>query len=363
MMPNNFVPVDASSVHGEYKAYIFESKQIIAVFVNDQPHDHFRCPEIRDMNAGDRLTIEVKPGFEVRSNGKPIHGNRLSDRVSFVIEIGSRTPDNQEIRVCRAADKMPDETEPEVNVLEEIVPETAPVRPAPVTRKLTITAIMALTASALAIADIALYSMTMNAGKKAMNSAYEAAKLSASDTVYSEFYDSSFQRAEEKHHVSNEVVITVDNISETADLQVLEVSDVQYVIHDKSDNKENITSWLEVPGKGVFTVDLTSAEFTVDTERSFVRVRVPEPVVTCSVDYSGVKQLNFRNDILDESYKVGEDMARDDISEGLALIRRNLADNSQFTGTAEKSARSIISSLVKNSNPEVADIEVQVEFY
>ena len=359
-MPNNFDPVDAVSVHGEYTAYIYESKQIIAVFVNDERHDHFRCPEIRDMKEGDRLVIEVEPGFEVRSNGKLVTGKRLNDRVSFLIRITAKTPDNQEIRVCRDSGEMqPEEYAEPVNE-PAVIPDTMPQKRQ---FKFTATTVLGLVAAALAVADLSLFTMTMSAGKDAMNSAYQAAKLSASDTVYSEFYDNSFQRAEEKHHVSNEVVISVENISDTADLQVLEVSDVQYIIRDRGDNKENITSWLEVPGKGVFTVDLTSAEFTVDTERKFVRVRVPEPTVTCSVDYSGVKLLNFKNDIFDDSTSIGEDKARDDISQGLALITQNLTSNTQFTGTAEKSAKSIITSLVKNSNPEIDGLEVQVEFF
>ena len=359
-MPNNFDPIDAVSADGEYTAYIYESKQIIAVFVNDERHDHFRCPEIRDMKKGDRLVIEVEPGFEVRSNGKLVTGKRLNDRVSFTIIITAKTPENQEIRVCRDSGEMQevDHAEP----AKEPAPAPAAI-PQKRQFKFTTTAVLGLIAAALAAADISLYAMTMNAGKKAMNSAYQAAKLSASDTVYSDFYDSSFQRAEERHHVSNEVVISVENISDTAELQVLEVSDVQYIIHDRGDNKENITSWLEVPGKGVFTVDLTSAEFTVDTERKFVRVRVPEPVMTCSVDYSGLRLLNFKNDIFNDSTSIGEDKARDDIKQGLALITQNLTSNTQFTGTAEKSAKSIITSLVKNSNPDITDIEVMVEFY
>lgn len=57
--------------------------------------------------------------------------------------------------------------------------------------------------------------------------------------------------AEEKYHVSNRVSIYIGNLQEEQKLEVLKVNDVEFIIENKEDNKENIISWLEVPGKGL----------------------------------------------------------------------------------------------------------------
>lgn len=214
------------------------------------------------------------------------------------------------------------------------------------------------------VAIFCLYLGTAGRGSEAMKAAYNKAKEKARSETYDSFYHSSFEHAEEKYHVKNQVDISVESIQEKNVLEVLTVRDVQYVIRSKDENKAGVTSWLEVPGTGVYTVDLSVGEFLVDSENASVKIRVPQPQLTeCAVDYSGVKQLVFENDILNESIKVGEDMAQNDIAEGFSMLKENMQSNKQFTDSARKTASDILKNLVADLNQDVPEIRVEVEFF
>ena len=145
---------------------------------------------------------------------------------------------------------------------------------------------------------------------------------------------------------------------------MLKISDVEYSIVGSSDNSNNITSWLEVPGQGTYVVNLQAAEFIVDDERSYVLVRVPYPELTnISIDYANVRKLFFKNDLFDDSYKVGEDLASQQLRSADSLIKKEFTSNQHFYLSAQKAAISTIQCLVKQLNPEVTDLTVDVEFY
>ena len=160
------------------------------------------------------------------------------------------------------------------------------------------------------------------------------------------------------------MAITIGDLKEIAKLEVLKVSDVEYIIEEGATNSNGITSWLEVPGQGTYVVDLQAAEFIVDDERAYVKVRAPYPELTnISIDYANVQKLFFKNDILNDSYKVGEELAQRQLNSADMLIKKEFASNQRFYLSAQEAAVSTIQCLVKQLNPQNTDMTVEVEFY
>ena len=184
----------------------------------------------------------------------------------------------------------------------------------------------------------------------AMNSylsTFESEKESTYQTLFQYYYD----EAKNKYLVSNRVGISVGDMKETANLEVLKVSDVEYIIEDQ---KDGITSWLEVPGEGTYIVNLQAAEFVIDNDNSYVLVRAPHPeLANITIDYENVNKLLFKNDMLNESFKYGENLAQSQLNAANALIRKELAANQNFYLNAEDAAVRTIQCLVKRFNPGI----------
>ena len=200
-------------------------------------------------------------------------------------------------------------------------------------------------------------------GAEAAAAAYEEAELAAKQQQYNHFYSYTYERAFEDHKVSNNVNISIGEVRELAKLEVLKVGTVQYVPENSTDNDENITAWLEVPGFGVYTVDLMAGEYIVDNERNTVTVRVPEPVLeNVTIDYSSVERLFFSNDIFNDSYRVGEELARKQLKQGYELIYKELRSDTTYYYSAVSSAEKLIKRLVLDLNKDVDGLVVEVEF-
>ena len=177
----------------------------------------------------------------------------------------------------------------------------------------------------------------------------------------------SYNIAEADNHVKNRGIISIENIQEKADLEVLEVSDVEYITNEKSGDK--VTSWLEVPGTGVFTVNLAMSEFVIDDMRHYVLARVPKPEIKAEniqIDTKKVKILAYQNNhwIFDNgSVEEGEELARRQMGEAQAIIQEDVQSNERYFEIAKSSAESIIKQLIKSLNKDVANLNVEVEFF
>lgn len=201
-------------------------------------------------------------------------------------------------------------------------------------------------------------------GAAALADSYNAAFNSEKEATYQALYQKYFDRAEAEYHVTNRASIHIGNISEMEKLEVLKVSDVEFVVEDRKDNPDNLTSWLEVPGEGTYVVDLSAAEFIVDDERCHVSVRIPYPELTnIVIDYSNVNSLLFKNEYFDKSYKVGEDLAKKQLDEAVLLIKKEFASNERFYLNAQEAAVSSIQCLIGALNSDVENLTVDVEFY
>ena len=183
------------------------------------------------------------------------------------------------------------------------------------------------------------------------------------DAAYIAAYNKAKDKAEKAVHVKNRISISLGNIRETANLRVLEVTDVVYIIENESDNDDGITAWLEVPGNGCFTVDLQTSEFLVDDERQEVVVRIPEPRLSdFTIDYASVNRLDFQNSGANDSIKVGEDMARKQCQKAYSELHSAFVSNPEYMKNAKKSAENILKNLIRQINPEVPDLKVIVEY-
>ena len=176
----------------------------------------------------------------------------------------------------------------------------------------------------------------------------------------------SYNIAEADNHVKNRGIISIENIQEKADLEVLAVSDVEYITNENSGDKDK--SWLEVPGTGVFTVNMAMSEFVIDDVRHYVLVRVPKPEIkTENIDIKTeeIKILLYKNErwLDNGSIEDGEELARRQMSEAQAIIQEDVQSNERYFEIAKSSAESIIKQLIKSLNKDVANLDVEVEFF
>lgn len=204
-------------------------------------------------------------------------------------------------------------------------------------------------------------SNAIHKGGESAKEAYESAKDRASEDAYNRFYDTAYASAERKYHVSNNVSIEVASIREEANLEVLKVSDVEYVIESKDDNENGIEVWMEFYGDGVYTVDMKASEFIIDSDRQYVLVRVPRPELTnCRITQRN--RLFWQNGAFNKSLSVGTDLAVEMENAGYAKLNNYMKSNPQFYKSAKSSAQTVIANLVKSLNSELTDLVVEVEF-
>ena len=150
------------------------------------------------------------------------------------------------------------------------------------------------------IIGLLLIPRTVDKAAEFAGEAYTSAKDRAAEDAYNKFYDTAFASAERKYHVSNNIAIEVASVREEANLEVLRVSDVEYVIESKDDNKDRIETWVEFYGDGVYTVDMRASEFIIDSDRQYVLVRVPKPELTnCKITQTN--QLFWKDKWFNES--------------------------------------------------------------
>jgi hypothetical protein len=216
-------------------------------------------------------------------------------------------------------------------------------------------AIVLFTISALVISN------TIRNGAKYAQLAYDNAKNVAATDAYNKFYNSAYVSAERKYHVANRVSIDVASAKKEAKLEVLGVNDVEYVIENKSDNDDNLETWVEFYGTGVYTVDMRESEFIVDTNRQYILVRVPRPeFARCSIQKT--ETLFWKNGVFNKSYSDGVDHAQKLRAEGWTKLNNGMKSNTRFMKAAKDSATKVISDLVKGFNSELTDLVVEVEF-
>lgn len=182
----------------------------------------------------------------------------------------------------------------------------------------------------------------------------------AKDKAYNNIYEKSYNAAEKKWHVSNDIIIEVEGVRETASLQIMKVHYVTYIMHKKE--KDGVFSCLEVSGSGDFTVDLKASEFIVDNERQYVLARIPDPVLkNCKTDKR--EMLIFNDGMFNGNTGQGVVLAEEDLKEAERKIEAELGSNVEYFEKAQNTAITAVTNLVKQFNPGLDNITVEVEFF
>ena len=241
-------------------------------------------------------------------------------------------------------------------------PKSKPKKPKPKKKYSLTTICFAITAILIIISSILIIYSVQN-GAVTAKEAYEKAKSKATEDSYNKFYKTAYTSAERKYHVSNNVSIEVESVREKANLEVLKVCDVEYVIKSKETNNDDVEAWLEFYGDGVYTVDMKTSEFIIDSVRQHVLVRVPRPELTnCRITQT--KELLYKNNKFfgNGSISEGTSLAVDMRNAGFTKLNNYMKSNAQFYKSAKNSAKTIIANLVKGLNPDLPNLIVEVEF-
>ncbi len=219
---------------------------------------------------------------------------------------------------------------------------------------------------------------TFTIGTGAVMDSFSIAKDETAEKVYQLFYEKSYDASEKAHHVCNNVSISIGNLKEEQKLEVLRISDVTYETPDpKSQNwfdgliasitgmfDAEVVSWLEVPGNGIFTVNLQVGEFIIDEERQYVLIRIPSPELTeFAIDYENVELLLFeKGGAFKNSAKCGIDKAVEQLQNAKLTMMQKVNNNQEFYKRARKSTEKMLVNLVKQLNPQLPDLRVEIEF-
>ena len=210
----------------------------------------------------------------------------------------------------------------------------------------------------ITVALIAASSVLFMGGRHRMEESYQIASQNAHDGIY----EAAFEFAEARNHVSNDVNISIGDTKEVSRLEVLAVSGSEYIIKN-ADETSKVISWLEVQGRGIFTVDLASGEFIVDSDRQHVLVKVPQPELTeCTVSATGKQFWRDGWIISNGSVAEGVRLSQAQLGEGRMKLEESMKQSRKFHEAAQETAIRMIKSLVEEWNPNIPDLQVEVEF-
>lgn len=222
---------------------------------------------------------------------------------------------------------------------------------------------MGILVAVLIIVSGYLFSQTVTVGISGAKDAYQAVFAEVSGQTAEKYYVWAFDKGERDYHTSNAVAISLEGFREQANLEVLQASDVEFVVHDGDDFKV----WLSIPGNGVFTVDLALGEFLVDDVRRVVVARLPGPKLSaCEIDKKNIEMFELDNGGIfhpfNGTYAKGEELAQSHLAEGARMIQEELGGNQMYQSSAEHSAERIVTELIQGMNPGIEDLKVVVEF-
>ena len=228
------------------------------------------------------------------------------------------------------------------------------------------TAILAVMLIVICAAALLAVRQSITAGVNSARDEFTAAYGDARSAEYTKFKEKAYEIAEKTHHVSNDVTISLNAVKEKSNLEVLKISDVVYIIDDGKENDSGTISWLKVNGTGVFTVDLKAAEYLVDNSRCRVMIRVPTPVL----DNKNISIDDFESLLFNEnkwepsnSIKNGEELAREQLSEAQSKMQEDFEANENYSKLAKSLTESMLRTLIQSLNPDIPDLEVDVEFF
>ena len=206
-----------------------------------------------------------------------------------------------------------------------------------------------------------IFRSVINTGVKSAKHNYDKAKEESRDEAKEKASQTAYEYAIKKYQATNEVYISVTEIKETANLQVLSVIE-RDVAKQTEEEKDKIEYWILYEGIGTYTINLQISEFIVDQERHYVSVRIPRPELTVTYGEGEIK-LNTQKGLFDRSSKEGFDIYKKAQARAQSTIREKIENNKEYTRMAEEQAKEQLEKLIRLFNNDVVDLEVDIRFY
>lgn len=197
----------------------------------------------------------------------------------------------------------------------------------------------------------------------------EAAAESVSDNFekvkneqYSEAFNEAWQKAYNKNRLSQEISVFIGEIQELSKLEVLKVSEQSYTIQDEETKNAGITYWTKNTVFGIYTVDLSIAEFIVDNKNNYILVRIPEPTLTVSPSGQYETKLFKKTTIFDGNNEDGSKLAKKQLKAGEAALKTKIETNQSYKTKAKESAEEIIKNFIYVLNPDNDSLIIEIEY-
>ena len=209
-----------------------------------------------------------------------------------------------------------------------------------------------------------------------VNEAFFATKEAVKEDTKNHFYDVAFELSESAHHLSNDITIQIQGITEMRNLEVLNVFLTDYQIWPEQDSSGGILdvvtdplmgdaeAWIRFNGIGTFTVDLQNTEFILDEQRQTVLIRVPSPVMDQVLIQQDNDDVLYTSDagLFNNSSDTGNQLILSMTQKAQQNMTAKARSNPEYYAQATASAEKAITRLIKNLNPNLSDLTVEVEF-
>lgn len=205
---------------------------------------------------------------------------------------------------------------------------------------------------------------------------YHSAKDTAKQETEESFYNAVFELSESAHHLSNDITIQIQGITEIRNLEVLNVFLTDYQIWPEQETSGGVLdivvdpligdaeAWIRFDGIGTFTVSLQNADFILDEQRKSVLVRVPSPVMERVLIQQDEDDVLYTSDagLFNNASDTGQQLVLSLTQKAQQDMTAKARSNPEYYAQAKASAEKTITQLIKNLNPDLPDLTVEVEF-
>lgn len=205
---------------------------------------------------------------------------------------------------------------------------------------------------------------------------YHSAKDTAKQETEESFYNAVFELSESAHHLSNDITIQIQGITEIRNLEVLNVFLTDYQVWPEQETSGGVLdivvdpligdaeAWIRFDGIGIFTVSLQNADFILDEQRKSVLVRVPSPVMERVLIQPDEDDVLYTSDagLFNNASDTGQQLVLSLTQKAQQDMTAKARSNPEYYAQAKASAEKTITHLIKNLNPDLPDLSVEVEF-
>lgn len=205
---------------------------------------------------------------------------------------------------------------------------------------------------------------------------YHSAKDAAKQKTAENYYNAALELSESAHHLSNDITIRIQGITEIRNLEVLNVFLTDYQIWPEQEASGGILdavtdpligdaeAWIRFNGIGTFTIDLQNTDFILDEQRKSVLVRVPSPVMERVLIQQDEDDVLYTSDagLFNNASDTGQQLVLSLTQKAQQDMTAKARSNPEYYAQAKASAEKTITQLIKNLNPDLPDLTVEVEF-